>query len=429
MTMKITYILITILPILLLVTCQSSKKERQAEFNSPNTPSIIYIKNNYPEVKHRIPLSQIADTIFYLKLNHKCPKDIYQAWYTNNTIFLYDLDSIFAFNNTGILRYSISAPVSSIDILQNEQKFYIYSFKDKTISQYDFKGAKEHMIHLKSNKLGGYGSCFLTINDTLFAISRLNEGLNPYELLFFNKKGKMVKYITNSQPFTPQSHAIFYNTAWERMLFRSPQGCFYYRPYGDTLFTISPQIALSPIWIEQKLSKVPLKKRLEYRGMNLTDFINLCRTEQWYNIRYIENSRYIIAEYIPGRSNYDIPNYMVYDKKTKKIEKTEQTLSKGIAYQNFHFGFFNDYDGGLGFSPLCQSNDYLLMINAGYAQGGAKNFPKTLYNMGRKIGKITYKCRSDSCLSIKNKKKLEKFLKSFDENKNTMVTIVKLKTL
>ena len=69
MTMKITYILITILPILLLVTCQSSKEERQAEFNSPNTPSIIYIKNNYPEVKHRIPLSQIADTILNLIIN------------------------------------------------------------------------------------------------------------------------------------------------------------------------------------------------------------------------------------------------------------------------------------------------------------------------------------------------------------------------
>lgn len=412
----------------LLIACHDSRKEhtdgRCAEKSSEQS---ICITSDYKETPNLISLSWIADTVFYLRLEHKMTRDVYKLDYTEDLVFLYDLDSIFAFEHTGALKYRIPASGCSVDIPQDKQKIYVYSFRNNAIFEYDFCGQKVRTIRLKHSAIDGYGSNFLTINDTLFAIAKLNEGRNKYELLFFNSSGNVVGHKNNPHPFSPQSTACVFRSPWERTLFRTPEGCRYYRAYGDTLFAIGPNMEITPVWVEEKLSKVPLESSLEYRGGKLAAFLDSCRKNHWYSVRYMESKRFVIAEYVPGRSPNDLPGYMIYDKKDKTLSRLEQSLASGFASHKLHFGIMNDYDGGLGFTPLCQSGDYLIMVNAGFSQGGLKNAPKTLYEKGRIINGEKCICRSDSCVNVNAQKKLKDFIGRFDEEQNTMLSIVKLK--
>ena len=71
-------------------------------------------------------------------------------------------------------------------------------------------------------------------------------------------------------------------------------------------------------------------------------------------------------------------------------------MTNKFDYENkhalFHFGIFNDYDGGLAFAPSAQSGDYLIMVNASDQQGDRhKTLPKTLYQEGRIIPELVNK--------------------------------------
>lgn len=412
----------------MLIACHDSRKEHiDARCVEKSSEQLIYITSDYKETPNLISLNWIADTVFYLRLEHKMTRDVYKVDYTEDLVFLYDLDSIFAFEHTGYLKFCIPAFGCSVDILRDKHKIYVYSFKDNAIFEYDFCGKKIQTIRLKHSAIDGYGANFLTINDTLFAIAKLNEGRNKYELLFFNANGNVVGHKNNPHPFSPQSAACVFRSMWERTLFRTPDGCRYYRAYGDTLFAIDSKMEITPIWIEEKLAKVPLESRLEYKGGELTTFLDSCRENHWYNIRYMENKRFVIAEYIPGRSPYDLPCYMIFDKKDKTLSRLEQSLTSGFASHKFHFGILNDYDSGLGFTPLCQSDNYLIMVNAGFSQGSFENKPKTLYEKGRIVNGEKYLCRSDSFVNMNAQKRLKDFIRRFDEEQNTMLCIIKLK--
>lgn len=118
-----------------------------------------------------------------------------------------------------------------------------------------------------------------------------------------------------------------------------------------------------------------------------------------------ENDCYYVAEFLVGRSPVRLPNYLVYDKETGKLNRVEIDLDRSYEIHQFHIGIFNDYDGGLAFTPLYQTGDYLIMVNADEAQGWEKDFPKTLYKLERSINHKSYPCRSDIYHSISDKKR------------------------
>lgn len=76
---------------------------------------------------------------------------------------------------------------------------------------------------------------------------------------------------------------------------------------------------------------------------------------------------------------------------------------------------------------MYQSGDYLIMLNAGRAQGWRKDFPKTLYTDGKKIEGKQYSCKSDVYRTINDKKRADDFFNHLNEKENTMLMIVKLK--
>ena len=159
----------------------------------------------------------------------------------------------------------------------------------------------------------------------------------------------------------------------------------------------------------------------------MMEYLNYCAENKKYAVRLFENNRYYIAEYLEGRSHNNLPNYLIYDKNDRKLNRVENNLFHGLETHQLHFGIFNDYDGGLAFTPVFQSGDYLIMENGGEAQGKGGAIPKTLYKKGKWIINEQYPCRSDVYRSIEDKKRAEVFFDNLDEKKNTMLMIVKLK--
>jgi hypothetical protein len=68
----------------------------------------------------------------------------------------------------------------------------------------------------------------------------------------------------------------------------------------------------------------------------------------------------MIVIYNLGHISQTLPNYLLYDKQTKELYNHKQRL----IFENgrFHFGFFNDYDGGLPFNPDYCSDEYLIGV-------------------------------------------------------------------
>lgn len=407
------------------VSCQTKKEE--AESTPKTGDSIVVLRADYPESTDTLKLSQIADTVFYVNIPYK--GGIEQVQYIDSLIFVQSGDNILVFNQSNELLYKVPmASTSCFDLRREVSKFYVYdSFKANEIKEYDFKGNLLRSIRLKTDEKGFYGASFLAVNDSLFAISRLNEGSNENELFFVNGRGKRVGYKRNAEPFVRGSNARTLNEIWSRTLFRTSEGLRYHRCYRDTLFAIEQDMALTPVVIEQKISKVPIEKRLECVGGDEMEYLNYCAENNKYAVRTFDNSRYYIAEYLLGKSSDELPNYMVYDKLTGKLNRVIIDLEHGYDIGQFHFGIFNDYDGGLAFTPMYQSGDYLIMLNAGRAQGWGKDFPKTLYTDGKQIKGKQYSCKSNVYRTINDKKRADDFFNNLNEKENTMLMIVKLK--
>ena len=421
-TMRTLQLFILLL-LFLQVSCQTKKKE--TVFTPERSDSIVILRPDYPESSDTVKLSQIADTVFYVKLQHKL-EGIMQIQYLDSLIFIQTLYYVAAFNQLGELLYKTPVEFGCFDLCPEESRFYTYTYKTKQIKAYDFKGQQLKQIRFDTDC---FGASFLAINDSLFAFAPPNDGYNKNELIFVNGKGRRIGYKKIVEPFVPTKDAVLFNETWPRTLFKSSEGFRFHRCYGDTLFSIEQDMTLHPILIEQKIPKVPLEKRMEYAGGDMIEYLTYCAENKKYAVRVYENSRYYIAEYLEGKSHSNLPNYLVYDKMDSKLNIVEIDLSRSLETHHLHLGIFNDYDGGLAFTPLCQTGDYLIMENAGEAQGDWKYFPRTLYDKGKWIIDRQYSCRSDVYRSIDDKKRVDTFFDNFNEKKNTMLMIVKLKKL
>lgn len=423
--MRLLQLFIFFFLLLIQVSCQSKKEDTKNI--SEHIDSVVILRPDYPESADTLKLSQIADTIFYVNLPYK--GRIEQIQYLDSMIFVQGMDYIFVFNQSIELLYKVSIhSCSCFDLRPEESKFYIYDiFKSNEIKEYNFNGNELRNIRLKTNEKGFYGATFLAVNDSLFAISRLNDGSNENELFFVNGKGRRIGYVKNMEPYVPAGDALTHNEIWPRTLFRTSEGIRYHRCYRDTLFAIEQNMTLRPVLVEQKISKVPIEKRIECVGGDMTEYLDYCYLNNKYAVRIYESSRYYIAEYLEGRSSSNLPNYLVYDKRTGKLSRVENDFSRGFETHQLHFGIFNDYDGALAFTPLYQSGDYLIMVNGGEAQGRGSNFPKALYKRGKKIENEQYPCRSDVYRNIEDKKRADAFFNNLNEENDTMLMIVKLK--
>ncbi|MCI7706422.1 MAG: 6-bladed beta-propeller [Parabacteroides sp.] len=372
-----------------------------------------------------VQLTEIVDTLFYTALDYPKIKTILQVHLHDSLILINDSKSVIIFNRQGKYLRSIPLEKGSMDIVGDI--LYTYQFLNKEICAYTLKGDKlwRNLLNYP-NEAGYMGDYFVSITPNLFAVANMSIGYNHYELLFFNKEGEIVNSREN-RCFFQKQQVNTYNSIWKRLLFRGYDGIYYHPFFNDTVYSVQ-YTNIRPAIIEKLVKKVPLKQRLEYTGESLESFHKYCLKENVYATRFFETERYIIVEYQIGSLLNSVSNYFIYDKTTQKLSGTHNDLLSLLNNsQRLHIGIFNDYDGGLAFQPMHQTENYLIMVDAGDNQGVKKSMPSELYRKGRKIKDKSYICTSDVWLKQKYKDTATSF---FDKNKgdnSTILTIVKLK--
>ena len=370
-------------------------------------------------------LSRLADTVFYVSLHSKLA-NVLKVHYLDSIIFVQDMHQVHAFDASGRLLYDKDAYAGCLDVDAASGVFYTYEPLTNEVKAYDFAGKELHHFTVQAEGNSFYGSCFLAVSDSLFA--KANGAQSEAEVVFFNRKGQVVERVKNPKPAIPQPGAHTYNEVWNRPLFRSPMGLRFHRCYGDTLFAVEEDGTLRPVLVERIVKKVPFDKRLDVVGGDETAYLALCDKEGYAALRMYENSRFFLAEYLIGKSAFRMPGYWLYDRADSTLHRAGISLREGLQAHTFHFGIFNDYDGGLGFAPMCQSGNYLIMVNAGSVQpADFSNHPKQLYEKGRKHLGETYACRSGMAASRQKEAAAEAFFRNFDDEKDTMLMIARMK--
>lgn len=186
--------------------------------------------------------------------------------------------------------------------------------------------------------------------------------------------------------------------------------------------------------IETMIGKMAIEHRMEYNGMDndtyIIETVNK-EPEKKNGVRYFETSRFIIGEYKVGQHQRDWSDYICYDKHNKKwYQIINKFPSEGFL---FHFGIFNDYDGGLAFAPSTQSGEWLIMVNASDQNGESRTKPKRLYQEGiiiqnRQTGEMEqYLYRSDVWKDAEKRNLLNKFYQDFNDDKHSVLMLVRLK--
>ena len=371
-------------------------------------------------------ISDIADTVMYFKLNRTSKSDYaFQVFYDGEQIVLYDMNSLFFYTLDGKEKNKVSCPFACVDYDISNKRLHIYEFKKKSIRVFTSDGKLINTIRLKTSDGGTFGHCFASVDSSTYVLAKENANGNDGGLLFISSTGNLIRRIGSHDSFLPVSSSYIYNTDWDYSIIRTDREIAYYPSYNDTIFWLKDgeKGEMKPFFAETILKKVPLEYRTEVSGTVLDDYIAQCYKNGWVTPRYFINERFVLAQYVHGRFVNDLPGYLLYDKKSKRAIAFKNNLLESP----FHFGIYNDYDGGLAFTPLNQCKNYLIMVGAGIAQGGMKNYPKKLYSIGRELCGKVYPVISGIAKNQESKEKLSKFFSEFDEDKQTMITILKLK--
>ena len=414
----------------LLASCNHKKAStvKMEPIQKADSTSITYLKNTSLAINDTIRLSQLAEEVTYVSLDLPNTSKVIQIQYTDSFIFVNDNTAIHWFNHKGKEINKIPLSSGCFDLSNHWDSIYTYSLSQKRINCYDLKGNRiwTSRLHYKEKAVGLYGHFFAHINDSLFVIANTNEGFNPDKLVFFNERGRMKAHIPNNETFPyPGSHYTFHSD-WYRRLTKNKDVVFYHPVYNDTVYQVGGDMHLTPVIIEERVKKVPLTSRPEYTAKKWLNFLKECQAKQLYVIRVFNTSRYVVVEYRLGGITYSMANFLVYDRKDKVLRRTFNDLGKGVLARQFHFGIYNDYDGGLAFAPEFVSNDHLIMVNASELQGGNAAKAKSLYTHGGTFHGKKCICRSDFYRDPALKKKADIFWNTCDDNK-LILTILKLK--
>lgn len=421
------FIYILLLINFLFISCENKKSSSVSHGISQVKNKVILLSSDLPECKDTVTLSKILDDVFYIALDLDKNTDVQQLYYTDSFIVINDLKNIYLFNHSGKKMNQFPLFSGSCDFSPKGDYLYTYSFLKKEISKYGLKGNKIWSTKLKNNNFGYYGYFFSVINDTLFAISSINEGYNKDQLIFVNEKGHVIERIHNYEQFTPPKNSYSFFRKWYRSLSKQNNNLYYHPFYNDTLFIIKDK-KLQPFAVEKILKKVPLNHRIEYTGESPADFSKYCKMENKYATRFYNSTRYLIVEYRNASINYSLSNYLIYDKKNKTLSQTYNDLKKGMESKILHFGIFNDWDGGLSLSPSFLYNNHLIMVNAGEMQGVKGNNTRELYQKGKVIKNLVFKCKSDVFINNNYYKKANDFFRTSTNEDKLILMIGKLKS-
>jgi hypothetical protein len=412
--------------LLLFVSCSNRQNNMTIADERIENDAVI-LENNYPAIDDTIYISRFVDSLFYIPLgatNGDKIGDVQKVMITDSYIFVHNMMAgLYMFTREGVFLRKITGECWGFDVLESAERIYV-AYLDY-IRTYDFLGNITNARIPLSDEIYSIGNFIAAIDTGKIALSVWNQGVESNRLVIIKTDGSIVKAFPNHEKFQGKRLPRVGASRFHRSLFRCHNEIRYHPYYSDTLFSLSGE-QLKPVFVENKLFKVPQAYRLEYLGDD-QEFKTYCSENSAYATRFFETSRFMLVIYNLGHIIMTLPNYLLYDKQTTELYNYRQQL----IFRNgrYHFGFFNDYDGGLPFNPTFSSGEYLIEA----------------YNAGRFVREYTggrdldcdndstvctvqhYDIRSDYYSSPSQKEILEQLSKRMTADDNPVLIVAKLK--
>jgi hypothetical protein len=426
----LTLVLLQGLFIIISANCSGDRqKKRHAETTDHKELRVMtLIDSSSAVIEDTIRLSFFADSLFYIPLG-KTPlgsiEGIRKVVISGTHIFVHDNSGLHLFKQNGDFLRKVSDKCWSFDVLETEQLIYIAY--QKHIDVYDFNA---NLILNKiplNEEIESTGDFIAAIEADKIAVSTWNKETQQNRLLIIDTLGGTIAEFPDKQLFSSKNISQVNTSKFHCSLFRYNDEILYHPHYSDTLFLLSDN-GLSPIFVENIISKVPLQQRLEYSD-DIEKFEKYCIENKAYITCFFETGAFTFVVYRLGHLNRSLPNYLLYDKQTRKTYNYKQNL----IFENgrLHFGFFNDYDGGLPFNPEYCSGEYLIeaydakLFISDYQHGMSlkscsKNGVCTVNH---------YEIKSNHYSSLKGKNIIEKLSTQIKPEDNPVLVVAKVKTI
>ncbi|MDR1096853.1 MAG: 6-bladed beta-propeller, partial [Tannerella sp.] len=320
--------------------------------------SLIILEDNYPAVSDTISVSRFVDSLFYIPLgatNGDKIDEVQKVMMTGRYIFVHNvMEGLYMFTREGAFLRKITGECWGFDVQEAAERIYVAC--RNRIQVYDFSGNIIHARIPLDKETTGIGNFIAAIDTGKIAVSVWNRGVETNRLVIMKTDGSIVRAFPNHEKFRSLRTPVVSASRFHRTLFRYHDEIRYHPYYSDTLFSLSGE-RLEPVFVEHKIFKVPQAHRLEYLGDSQA-FESYCIENDACATRFLETSRFMLVVYNMGRIFRTLPNYLLYDKQTAELYNYRQYMH--FRNGRYHFGLFNDYDGGLPFNPEFTSGEYLI---------------------------------------------------------------------
>jgi len=351
--------------------------------------------------EQEVRLSEIADDINYIPLENNTPIGLIydNIEFVNDKIYLSVRDvGILAFNMEG----KLIRKIGSIGRGPVEYTFYfLFTVDEKNENVYVFDSGQiikvyskigRYVRHFSINELG-HAEKMKYFNSNLFVLQASQFNNTENEWVFLDTLGNVVKKQFRKHPQ--------FSTNWSSTypIYKFNNSITYYNIFGDTVYSISPDLIEIPkLTINKGEFRLP-KENLSVDQMLSKKYLYLSKlqkTNKFFLLRYSYNGNYLV----------------LVDKKEHSAKSVNLEYLNSV-YTN---GIINDLDGGCFFLPdhyhTEDRHEYLIGIQYPYqiiSRAKSKEF------------------KNSTPLLPEKKMEFENLATSLKETDNPVLVIVRLK--
>lgn len=376
--------------------------------NTSQYPIHIDFGNHVDKYKE-IPLSQIADSVSYVKLENRpeCFVDnLSKVLLSDQFIFTFTRKAVLQFDKKGKFIRQIGKKGKGPEEYNRVMDLYI----DKTSRKLFVNAGSKIQIYDFDGKYIGYHKYFfnefftyLDTNTIVSATANYN-GQQKNLLLFTNPQLDTLGKHPNTHFFKHPTSIYMVQSDFKRNFYTFKNQLYFVPTYNDTIFHLKDPKHLLPKFIVDKGKyKLPLKYRLEC----IADYEKFFLKAKDYYLTFTDElDDYVLISYVHA-------NYAGKTKLAIYNKKTGETYSLGKS-KNQASGFSNDIDGfGTFVHHSIQDDKYMV----------------TFYEASQLIEtkKELVKQQSNSEKKIQLSASYQKLMNTISEEDNLVVQIVYLK--
>ncbi len=356
------------------------------------------------ENQQKLNISELVDDIQYIPLetnNNNLISYIKSIKFVDELILVatFNPSSLFSFDSSGKFLNKIGNQgrgpneynfFGNFGIKETNKEVYLYGLEPSKLLVYNNNGTLKENLEWPNSRSDNFHNIEFIANDNFVLMQANGGGNTPYSYKIYSTENKLIKEAINPIQYKMNGVTGF---VYAFSYFKFNDDLFVKENlYNDTLYRITPSLEFEPKYI---LNSGKYSCPVQF-SQNMMSFF------QKNDLKYVRLTHiFDFKEYLTFFFAFEKKEYFGFYNKS---------LKKTFTYPNK--GIINDFDGGVDFYPIYQSNNKLI----GYVNA---------------LDLITHVASDDFKNStpkyLEKKKQLEKLANSLNENDNPVLMLVKLK--